>query len=103
MERVKGIEPSSQVWKAHLDVAESAPWAARASVSISQAGKLLGIGWETAHEILPRAVQRGLGRRQCHARRLRPHNRRWLVHESEHSTPNRIYTSRRSPERATNK
>lgn len=32
--------------------------------SVSQACELLGIGWESAHEIMKRAVERGLGRRQ---------------------------------------
>ena len=36
----------------------------RASASVSQACELLGIGWETAHEIMRRAVERGLERRQ---------------------------------------
>ena len=36
----------------------------RASASVSQACELLGIGWETAHEIMRRAVERGLDRRQ---------------------------------------
>jgi transposase len=35
-----------------------------ASASVSQACELLGIGWETAHEIMRRAVERGLDRRQ---------------------------------------
>ncbi len=35
-----------------------------ASASVSQACELLDIGWETAHEIMRRAVERGLGRRQ---------------------------------------
>ncbi len=35
-----------------------------ASASVSQGGALLGIGWETAHEIMRRAVERGLERRQ---------------------------------------
>lgn len=36
----------------------------RASASVSQACALLGIGWETAQEIMRRAVERGLERRQ---------------------------------------
>ena len=35
-----------------------------ASASVSQACELLGIGWETAQEIMRRAVERGLERRQ---------------------------------------
>ena len=35
-----------------------------ASASVSQACELLGIGWETAHDIMCRAVERGLDRRQ---------------------------------------
>lgn len=35
-----------------------------ASGSVSQACELLGIGWEAAHEIMRRAVERGLERRQ---------------------------------------
>ena len=35
-----------------------------ASASVSQACELLGIGWESAHEIMRRAVERGLERRQ---------------------------------------
>jgi transposase len=35
-----------------------------ASGSVSQACELLSIGWETAHEIMRRAVERGLERRQ---------------------------------------
>jgi transposase len=35
-----------------------------ASASVSQACALLGIGWETAQEIMRRAVERGLERRQ---------------------------------------
>lgn len=35
-----------------------------ASASVSQACQLLDIGWETAHEIMRRAVARGLDRRQ---------------------------------------
>jgi transposase len=35
-----------------------------ASASVSQACVLLGIGWDTAQEIMRRAVQRGLDRRQ---------------------------------------
>jgi transposase len=35
-----------------------------ASASVSQACELLGIGWETAHEMMRRAVERGLERRQ---------------------------------------
>ena len=35
-----------------------------ASASVSQACELLGIGWETAHEIMRQAVERGLDRRQ---------------------------------------
>jgi transposase len=35
-----------------------------ASASVSQACELLDIGWETAHEIMRRAVDRGLDRRQ---------------------------------------
>ena len=35
-----------------------------ACASVSQACELLGIGWETAHEIMRRAVERGLERRQ---------------------------------------
>jgi transposase len=35
-----------------------------ASASVSQACELLGIGWETAHEMMGRAVKRGLERRQ---------------------------------------
>jgi transposase len=35
-----------------------------ASASVSQACALLGIGWDTAQEIMRRAVQRGLERRQ---------------------------------------
>lgn len=35
-----------------------------ACASVSQACELLGIGWESAHEIMKRAVQRGLERRQ---------------------------------------
>ena len=35
-----------------------------ASASISQACELVGIGWETAHEIMRRAVARGLERRK---------------------------------------
>ena len=38
-----------------------------ASASISQACELLGLGWETAHEIMRRAVERGLERRQLEA------------------------------------
>jgi transposase len=38
-----------------------------ASASVSQACELLGIGWETAHEIMRRAVERGLERRQLEA------------------------------------
>jgi transposase len=38
-----------------------------ASASVSQACALLGIGWETAHEIMRRAVERGLERRQLQA------------------------------------
>ena len=34
-----------------------------ASASVSQACQLLGIGWDTAHEIMRRAVERGLDRR----------------------------------------
>lgn len=35
-----------------------------ASASVSHAGELLGLGWETVHEIMQRAVARGLERRQ---------------------------------------
>jgi len=35
-----------------------------ACASVSQACQLLGIGWEAAHEIMRRAVERGLERRQ---------------------------------------
>ena len=35
-----------------------------ASASVSQACELLGIGWDTAHEMMRRAVERGLTRRQ---------------------------------------
>lgn len=35
-----------------------------ASASVSQACELLGIGWDAAHEIMHRAVERGLERRQ---------------------------------------
>jgi len=35
-----------------------------ASASVSQACALLGIGWDTAQEIMRRAVERGLERRQ---------------------------------------
>lgn len=35
-----------------------------ASASVSQACELLGIGWDAAHEIMRRAVERGLERRQ---------------------------------------
>ncbi len=35
-----------------------------ACASVSQACALLGIGWKTAHEIMKRAVERGLERRQ---------------------------------------
>jgi len=35
-----------------------------ASASVSQGCKLLGIGWDAAHEIMRRAVERGLERRQ---------------------------------------
>jgi len=35
-----------------------------ASGSVSQGCELLGIGWDAAHEIMRRAVERGLGRRQ---------------------------------------
>jgi len=35
-----------------------------ASGSVSQGCELLGIGWDTAQEIMRRAVERGLGRRQ---------------------------------------
>ena len=38
-----------------------------ASASVSQACELLGIGWETAHEIMRRAVERGLEGRQLEA------------------------------------
>jgi transposase len=38
-----------------------------ASASVSQACELLGIGWETAHEMMGRAVKRGLERRQLEA------------------------------------
>ena len=38
-----------------------------ASASVSQACELLGIGWETAHEMMRRAVERGLERRQLEA------------------------------------
>jgi transposase len=38
-----------------------------ASASVSQACQLLGIGWETAQEIMRRAVERGLERRQLEA------------------------------------
>ncbi len=38
-----------------------------ASASVSQACELLGIGWETAHGIMCRAVERGLERRQLEA------------------------------------
>jgi transposase len=38
-----------------------------ASASVSQACELLGIGWETAHEMMGRAVERGLERRQLEA------------------------------------
>jgi transposase len=38
-----------------------------ASASVSQACELLGIGWEPAHEIMRRAVARGLERRQLDA------------------------------------
>jgi transposase len=38
-----------------------------ASASVSQACELLGIGWETSHEIMRRAVERGLARRQLEA------------------------------------
>src|SRR5208337_1858845 len=38
-----------------------------ASASVSQACELLGIGWETAHEMMGRAVARGLERRQLDA------------------------------------
>ena len=38
-----------------------------ASASVSQACELLGIGWETAHEMMGRAVERGLERRQLDA------------------------------------
>ena len=36
----------------------------RASATVSQACELLRISWDTAHEIMRRAVERGLGRRQ---------------------------------------
>lgn len=35
-----------------------------ASASVKQACELLGIGWESAHEMMKRAVERGLERRQ---------------------------------------
>jgi len=35
-----------------------------ASASVSHACELLGLGWETVHEIMQRAVERGLERRQ---------------------------------------
>ena len=35
-----------------------------ASASVSQACELLGLSWDTAHEIMRRAVERGLGQRQ---------------------------------------
>jgi transposase len=35
-----------------------------ACASVSQACELLGIGWDAAHEIMKRAVERGLERRQ---------------------------------------
>ena len=35
-----------------------------ASATVSQACELLGLGWETAQEIMRRAVERGLGQRQ---------------------------------------
>jgi transposase len=38
-----------------------------ASASVSQACALLGIGWESAHEIMRRAVERGVSRRQLEA------------------------------------
>ena len=38
-----------------------------ACASVSQACELLGIGWESAHEIMRRAVERGLERRQLDA------------------------------------
>src|SRR5471030_1515571 len=38
-----------------------------ASASVSQACELLGLGWETAHEIMRRAVERGLEGRQLEA------------------------------------
>ncbi len=38
-----------------------------ASASVSQACELLNIGWETAHEMMGRAVKRGLERRQLEA------------------------------------
>jgi transposase len=38
-----------------------------ASASVSQACELLGIGWESAHDIMRRAVERGLERRQLDA------------------------------------
>ncbi len=40
-----------------------------ASASVSQACELLNIGWETAHEMMGRAVKRGLERRQLEAMR----------------------------------
>ena len=36
----------------------------RASATVSQACQLLGIGWDAAHDIMRRAVARGLDRRQ---------------------------------------
>jgi transposase len=38
-----------------------------ASASVSQACELMGIGWDTAQEIMRRAVERGLDRRQLEA------------------------------------
>jgi transposase len=38
-----------------------------ASGSVSQGCQLLGIGWETAHAMMGRAVKRGLERRQLEA------------------------------------
>ena len=40
-----------------------------ACASVKQAGELLGIGWESAHEIMKRAVARGLERRQLDRRK----------------------------------
>lgn len=41
-----------------------------ASASVSQACQLLGIGWDTAHEIMRRAVERGLDRRHLEGLKL---------------------------------